>query len=147
MIVKKAGIADAFMLLLLLKEMHEGAVLKIPDINTQVLANKLDELIKRGIVFVAYNKENELMGSIGGQFVTDWWGKEQYLSDYWFFVPKRFRKSKAAIMLVKSFINRAKSSNVPVRLGHIFSGDIARKDKFYERLGFTKAGSIYVANN
>ena len=31
-----------------------------------------------------------------------------------------------------------------IRLGHIFSGDVNRKDKFYERLGLVKAGSIYV---
>ena len=31
-----------------------------------------------------------------------------------------------------------------IRLGHIFSGDLERKDKFYERLGMVKAGSTYV---
>jgi len=31
-----------------------------------------------------------------------------------------------------------------IRLGHLFSGDIDRKDKFFKRLGFAKAGSIFV---
>ena len=47
-------------------------------------------------------------------------------------------------MLVKNFVNFAKSVKMSVRLGHVFSGDIERKDKFFERLGFKKAGSVYV---
>ena len=31
-----------------------------------------------------------------------------------------------------------------LRMGHIYSGDLSRKDKFYERLGLIKAGSVYV---
>ena len=47
-------------------------------------------------------------------------------------------------MLAKNFINHAKSVKLSIRLGHVFSGDIERKDKFFERLGFVKAGSLFV---
>jgi N-acetylglutamate synthase-like GNAT family acetyltransferase len=142
--IKKATLEDAFMILLLLKEMHEGTILKVPDIKIKCLANKVDSVIKTGIVFVSYNNEKIITGSIGGTYVCDWWSDEKYLSDLWFFVSKNYRKSRAGLMLVKNFINYSKSVNIPVRLGHVFSGDIERKDKFFERLGFVKAGSLFV---
>jgi hypothetical protein len=37
-----------------------------------------------------------------------------------------------------------KDAKLKVRLGHIYSGDLDRKDKFYEKLGLVKAGSTYV---
>ena len=55
--VRRANLDDAFIILLLLKEMHEGAVLNIPDIKLECLANKVDSLIKTGIVFISYNDE------------------------------------------------------------------------------------------
>ena len=48
------------------------------------------------------------------------------------------------MLLVKNFIKLAKEAKLTVRLGHVFSGDVERKDKFFERLGLIKAGSVYV---
>ena len=104
----------------------------------------MHSLIKTGIVFVSLNDKEIITGSIGGLFGCDWWSDEKYLSDLWFFVSKKHRKSRAGLMLGKTFINYAKSVNMSVRLGHVFSGDIERKDKFFERLGLEKDGSIYV---
>ena len=142
--VRRATLDDAFIILLLLKEMHEGTILKIPNIKLELLANKVDSLIKTGIVFISYNDEGMITGSIGGTYVCDWWSDEKYLSDLWFFVSKNYRKSRAGLMLAKNFINHAKSVKLSIRLGHVFSGDIERKDKFFERLGFVKAGSLFV---
>ena len=142
--IRRANLDDAFIILLLLKEMHEGTVLKIPDIKLECLARKVDSVIKNGVVFVTYNNERMVTGSIGGIYANDWWSDEKYLSDLWFFVSKNYRKSRSALMLVKNFINHGKSVKMSLRLGHVFSGDIERKDKFFERLGFTKAGSLYV---
>ena len=142
--IRRANLDDAFIILLLLKEMHEGTVINIPNIKLECLARKVDNVIKNGIVFVTYNNEGFITGSIGGIYASDWWSDEKHLSDLWFFVSKNYRKSRSALMLVKYFINFAKSIKMSVRLGHVFSGDIERKDKFFERLGFKKAGSVYV---
>ncbi len=74
---------------------------------------------------------------------SDWWSKEKYLSDMWFFVYKEHRKSNIAAKLIKSFMKVAKNSEFKVKLGHVYSGDGDRKDKFYERLGLSKVGSLY----
>jgi hypothetical protein len=49
-------------------------------------------------------------------------------------------------LLIKKFVSEARSvfPGHKIRLGHVFSGDIARKDKFFERLGLTKAGSLFM---
>ena len=53
---------------------------------------------------------------------------------------------RAAILLIKKFVSEIRSGfpGHKIRLGHVFSGDIARKDKFFERLGLTKAGSLFM---
>jgi len=38
----------------------------------------------------------------------------------------------------------AKNAEVRVKLGHVYTGDGERKDKFYERLGLSKVGSLYM---
>jgi len=127
----------------MLIEMHNNAEIKLTKVNTEKLVNKINEALHRGVVFVV-QKDNEILGSIGGAVVSDWWSDEQHLSDLWFYVSPTARKSKAAALLSKDFIKTAKEVKLPVRLGHVFSGDLDRKDKFFERLGMSKAGSLYV---
>jgi len=38
----------------------------------------------------------------------------------------------------------SKDAKLKIRLVHIFSGDLERKDNLFKRLGFVKAGSIFV---
>ena len=40
--------------------------------------------------------------------------------------------------------NKEKVAKLKIRLGHIFSGDLERKDKLFTRMGFIKAGSVFV---
>ena len=79
--IRRANLDDAFIILLLLKEMHEGTVINIPNIKLECLARKVDNVIKNGIVFVTYNNEGFITGSIGGIYANDWWSDEKHLSD------------------------------------------------------------------
>tara|TARA_R110002020_G_scaffold189217_3_gene388156 strand:+ start:3978 stop:4415 length:438 start_codon:yes stop_codon:yes gene_type:complete len=142
---RRANLFDVSALTAMLIEMHNDAEVKLTKVNTEKLVNKINEALHRGVVLVAH-KENEIVGSIGGMVVSDWWSDEKHLSDLWFYVSPSARKSKAAVILSKDFIKIAKEAKIPVRLGHVFSGDSDRKDKFFERLGMSKAGSLYVEN-
>ena len=104
---------------------------------------QLIEMVEQGGVGDAM-AENEITGSIGGITTSDWWSSEPLLSDVWFYVSPLHRKSRSALILIKTFIKIAKDAKLKIRLGHIYSGDIERKDKFYEKLGLVKAGSTYV---
>jgi hypothetical protein len=140
---RRANLFDVSAITAMLIEMHNNAEIKLTKVNTEKLVNKINEALHRGVVFVV-QKDNEILGSIGGAVVSDWWSDEQHLSDLWFYVSPTARKSKAAALLSKDFIKTAKEVKLPVRLGHVFSGDLDRKDKFFERLGMSKAGSLYV---
>ena len=87
--------------------------------------------------------KNKIVGSIGGMAGSDWWSDEMHLSDMWFYVLPDSRNSSVAIKLVKSFIKIGNEANMKIKLGHVYSGDFERKDKFFGRLGLVKAGSLY----
>ena len=142
--IRRAGPLDLSALIGMLAEMHEQTEIPTPPINSEKMINKIIEVIHRGVVFVALDEGNELMGSVGGMVGQDWWSDQPYLADLWFYVSPKHRKGTIALKLIKNFIETANDAKLTVRLGHIFSGDLERKDKFFERLGMTKAGSVFV---
>ena len=139
--VRRANLFDVSAVTAMLIEMHRNAEMKLSAVNTEKLVDKINEALHRGVILIAHN-DNVIVGSIGGMVVNDWWSDEKYLSDLWFYVSPTHRKSKAASLLSRNFIKIAKEGKLSVRLGHIFSGDLDRKDKFFERLGMIKAGSV-----
>ena len=142
--VRRSSPLDMSAILNMLAEMHENTTLPTPPINSEKLVAKVNEVIHRGVVFVAVGEKGELLGSVGGTVNQDWWSDQPFLADCWFYVSPQHRKGTAALNLIKNFIEAAKNAKLPVRLGHIFSGDLERKDKFFEKLGMTKAGSVFV---
>ena len=142
--IRRATIFDISALAMMLVDMHNQTELETPKISSEKLINKISEAVHRGVVFVATTDENGIIGSIGGHVGSDWWSEEKFLADNWFYVHPENRKSRAGYLLIKEFMNVAKEAKIPLRLGHIFSGDLERKDKFYTKLGLIKAGIVYV---
>ena len=142
--IRKAGALDISPLIFFLLNMHKETEIKVAPIDSEKVVSEISNVIHRGVAFVAVTDDNNLAGSIGGGTGFDWWSTQPCLADNWFYVAPEHRKSSIAIRLVKKFIETGKEANVPVRLGHIFSGDLDRKDKFYEHLGFIKAGTVFV---
>ena len=143
MIIRKATILDISALIHLLYTMHKETIINIPNINSVKLINKISHLIHIGLILVA-EKDKKIVGSIGGQIVEDWWSDEKYIADAWFYVYKNNRKSTIAIRLLKSFMKITKEAKLKLRLGHIFSGDMDRKDKFFTKIGLQKVGSTFM---
>ena len=141
--IRRATVLDISALTIMLDTMHRETYIKVPKINSMKLINKINELVHNGLVFVSI-KDNKIQGSIAGQICADWWSEEKYIGDVWFYVFKDQRKSDVAKKLIQTYIKTAKDAKMKLRLGHVFSADIDRKDNFYKRLGFAKAGSIYV---
>ena len=142
--IRRAGVLDISAIIALLIEMHNGTDVPASKIHSEKMVNKITETIHRGIGFVSLNDNNVIEGSIGGLVASDWWSDEKYLGDLWFYVTPEARKSNAAFELVRNFKKVGKEAGVPVRLGHVFSKDLERKDKFFERLGLQKAGSVFL---
>ena len=142
--IRRAGVLDISAIIALLIEMHNGTDVPASKIHSEKMVNKITETIHRGMGFVSLNDNNVIEGSIGGLVASDWWSDEKYLGDLWFYVTPKARKSNAAFELVREFKKVGKEAGVPVRLGHVFSKDLERKDKFFKRLGLQKAGSVFL---
>tara|TARA_R100000306_G_scaffold13038_1_gene15744 strand:+ start:79 stop:519 length:441 start_codon:yes stop_codon:yes gene_type:complete len=142
--IRRTGPLDISALITLLASMHKEAEITLTPIDSDKLITVINTVIHRGVSFVAVTDDNSIAGSIGGETGFDWWSTSPFLSDYWFYVDPEQRNSSAAVRLAKQFVETGKEANVPVRIGHIFSGDLERKDKFYERLGFVRVGSTFV---
>lgn len=142
--IRKATILDASHIYAMLLQMHEETEFTIGEINFQKLSECVLAVINNGVTLVAMNNQT-IIGSIGGVYTSEWWSDEQFLGDLWFYVYKEHRASKAGINLIKQFLEAGR--NMKMKLGHIYSSDLNRKDKFYERLGLQKAGSVYVMEN
>jgi L-amino acid N-acyltransferase YncA len=143
MIIRRATLLDVSAIIFLLQMMHKETEIETPKINTAKMLDRINMLLHTGVVLVA-EKDKLIVGTIAGQVSQDWWTDEQHLADTWYYVRKDYRKSIIGKKLLQDFIKIAKEAKVKLRLGHIFSGDIKRKDKFYERMGFVKAGSVYM---
>jgi len=122
--------------------MHSETIVGTSSVNSEKLTNAISNALHRGVVLVA-EVNNKIVGSIGGMETSDWWSDDKYLADMFYFVSKEHRNSTIAVKLIKGFMKIGKNANVKVKLGHVYSGDGDRKDKFYERLGLVKVGSLY----
>ena len=141
--IRKAEQTDVSELYDMLTDMHSQTVLPVSPMKKDKVMNMIILAIARGVVYVATEK-NKILGSIGGMSTSDWWSTDEYLGDLWFYVFPEHRKSNIAIKLVKTFINYGKEVKLKIKLGSVYSGDLRRKDNFFNRLGFVKAGSLYL---
>jgi len=143
LILRLATVEDLSELYMMLMVMHSGTVDGTSPVNSEKVTTAINNALHRGVVVVA-EVNGKIVGSIGGMETSDWWSDKLYLADLWFFVYKEHRKTRAAIKLVKSFLEIGKDANIKVKLGHVYSGDIDRKDNFYERLGMATVVSLYM---
>ena len=114
--IRRATILDISALAIMLNTMHKETELKVSEIKSDKLINKINELIHNGLVFVSI-KDNKIQGSIAGQICQDWWSEEKYVGDAWFFVFKEQRKSDVAKKLLQTYIKTAKDAKMKIRLG------------------------------
>jgi|TARA_R110002020_G_scaffold102221_2_gene240240 N-acetylglutamate synthase-like GNAT family acetyltransferase len=138
--IRRASIFDFSHICALLANMHEEAEIELPVIDSEKFSGTVLKTINEGIVLIAV-EEGHMIGSIGGVQSSEWWSKEPLLGDVWFYVEPQSRATQAAINLVKEFISSGKG--MKIKLGHIYSGDLDRKDNFFERLGLKKVGTSY----
>ena len=141
--LRMATVQDLSELYVMLHVMHSETIDGTSPIDSEKLISAINTALHKGIVLV-FEVDNKIVGSIGGLESSDWWSDKKYLSDLWFFVYKQHRKSNIAVKLIKKFMQIGKKHNINTKLGHVYTGDSERKDKFYERLGLSKVGSLYM---
>ena len=146
MIIRRAVPEDVSEIHKMLIDMYNRIEVPASPLSERKVLDVMKSAMEKGIVIVA-EVEGKIIGSLGGMANSDWWSEQKHLSDIWFYVSPDKRNSRAAVKLVKCFIKIGKEIKMKVKLGHYYSGDIERKDKFFDRLGFVKAGSLYTEVN
>jgi hypothetical protein len=146
MIIRRAVPEDVSEIHKMLIDMYSRIEIPASPLSEKKVLEVIKSAMEKGIVIVA-EVEGKIIGSLGGMANSDWWSDQKHLSDIWFYVSPDKRNSRAAVKLVKCFIKIGKEIKMKVKLGHYYSGDIERKDKFFDRLGFVKAGSLYTEVN
>tara|TARA_R110002096_G_C14127666_1_gene681586 strand:+ start:59 stop:499 length:441 start_codon:yes stop_codon:yes gene_type:complete len=146
MIIRRAVPEDVSQIHKMLIDMYSRIEIPASPLSEKKVLEVIKSAMEKGIVIVA-EVEGKIIGSLGGMANSDWWSEQKHLSDIWFYVSPDKRNSRAAVKLVKCFIKIGKEIKMKVKLGHYYSGDIERKDKFFDRLGFVKAGSLYTEVN
>ena len=146
MIIRRAVPEDVSQIHKMLIDMYSRIEIPASPLSERKVLDVIKSAMEKGIVIVA-EVEGKIIGSLGGMANSDWWSEQKHLSDIWFYVSPDKRNSRAAVKLVKCFIKIGKEIKMKVKLGHYYSGDIERKDKFFDRLGFVKAGSLYTEVN
>ena len=146
MIIRRAVPEDVSEIHKMLIDMYSRIEIPASPLSEKKVLEVIKSAMEKGIVIVA-EVEGKIIGSLGGMANSDWWSEQKHLSDIWFYVSPDKRNSRAAVKLVKCFIKIGKEIKMKVKLGHYSSGDIERKDKFFDRLGFVKAGSLYTEVN
>ena len=146
MIIRRAVPEDVSEIHKMLIDMFNRIEVPASPLSERKVLDVIKSAMEKGIVIVA-EVEGKIIGSLGGMTNSDWWSEQKHLSDIWFYVSPDKRNSRAAVKLVKCFIKIGKEIKMKVKLGHYYSGDIERKDKFFDRLGFVKAGSLYTEVN
>lgn len=143
--LRSATIFDATSILLLLLKMHRAmpSAASFP-VHQGKAAQAIAGVLSNGLCLVVEDEDSLIVGSIGGYIGRSLWYSDQpVLGDMWFFVLPDHRKSTAADELISAFIDKANELKVPVQLAHIVGDDMDRKDKFFERKGLVKMGSVF----
>ena len=140
--IRLATVEDLSEIYMMLNVMHSETIEGTSPIDSEKLTSAINNALHKGVVIV-FDVNGKIAGSIAGVETSDWWSSEKYLADMWFFVYKEHRRSNIAAKLINSFMRVAKEAQFKIKLGHVYSGDGERKDKFYERLGLSKVGSLY----
>ena len=141
--MRLATVEDLSELYIMLHVMHSETVSNTSPICSEKLTNALSNALHRGVVIIA-EVDGKIAGAIGGMETSDWWSEEKYLADLFYFVYKEHRKSRIAVNLIKNFMEVGRDAEIKVKLGHVYGFDKDRKDNFYERLGLSKVGSLYM---
>lgn len=140
---RQADVYDAVDILRLLVAMHSESPIALPAIHGAKALSAINQAIAEGHVEVAL-QDGYIVGAIGGLAFSEWYSIENRMGDLFYYVAPECRASQAAVLLIKEFTNAADIRGLGVKVGTVTGEDLEKKDKFFNRLGFRRAGSHYI---
>lgn len=146
MLVRPAGLDDVDTLVSLGQRMHaEGAYGFLPYDQAKVRRRVTGYVTERvDACLLVAEHAGTLTGMLGGYLEEYFFCDERVASDVFVYVDPPYRGTTAAVKLVDAFCAWAAAHGArEVCLGISSGVRTPQVEKFYEKLGFVRAGSIY----
>ncbi len=150
--IRKAELTDIFEITnILMDEMYNEVGIGEPS-RSKVL-DYITTIQKDGIIYVAESSEIrqdgrglELAGMIGAHITNWWWSDQDFLSEDFTFVRKRFRKGRLALKLMNKLDTHAKKLKMPLVTGVFNDVQHDRKNKLFSKI-YKHFGYIYLGGD
>lgn len=102
----------------------------------------VQHVLANGRIYIA-ETPSEIVGQIGGVPNELYFSRTAYVQDMGFLVKEEYRASRIAIALLRALKNYAHSLDMRLVLSVTSGTDLERKDKFFQRNGMRRLGSVY----
>ena len=123
-----------------LKEMHEEVGMSTWAVEKSL--RQIVNLLEEGVIFLA-EISGRIVGTVGLGPSQWWYSEDFFLTDYWTFVRKGYRRSAIANELLKQAKEFAQRVNLPIAVAVLSPTDVPRKNALFKR-HFTPVGEIFV---
>ena len=106
-------------------------------------AEHFTHLINGGGVIFIVEQDQEIMGGFAGRVGGDWFNKTKIAFDDVMYVKPEFRKTRAAYVLIQTFIGWAAAMGVNrIQCGTTTGVESRACIRLYEHFGFTQYGTV-----
>lgn len=101
------------------------------------------KLIKGSGVIFLVEHDGQICGGFAGGIGSDWFNNQKIAYDYVMYVQPKFRKTRAAYLLIKSFVDWAHLMGVDrIQCGTTTGVESASCIRLYEHFGFRQYGTV-----
>ena len=106
-------------------------------------AEHFTHLINGGGVIFIVERDHEIMGGFAGRVGGDWFNSTKIAFDDVMYVKPEFRKTRAAYVLIQTFIGWAAAMGVNrIQCGTTTGVESRACIRLYEHFGFTQYGTV-----
>ena len=106
-------------------------------------AEHFTHLINGGGVIFIVEQDQEIMGGFAGRIGDDWFNNTKIAFDDVMYVKPEFRKTRAAYVLIQTFIGWAAAMGVNrIQCGTTTGVESRACIRLYEHFGFTQYGTV-----
>ena len=110
---------------------------------TDKAAEHFTHLINGGGVIFIVEQDQEIMGGFAGRISGDWFNNTKIAFDDVMYVKPEFRKTRAAYVLIQTFIGWAAAMGVNrIQCGTTTGVESRACIRLYEHFGFTQYGTV-----
>ena len=139
----ETGFARTFELLRMLHAETPHAQLSLPKLH-----QGLADVIEQGVVVVSVTRAGELAGTVGLAEESPWFSDDRWLSDRFFFVHPRHRRTPHARCLLDAARLVARDMKLPLHMAVTGYGDrTAGKVRLFSRALGEPCGAIWIVRS